>query len=67
VERIGAGTASQAGMIGPVSTLFLGALLLGEPVTSWQLGGTALVLAGFICCQKNRKTHENPHCPDRPR
>eukprot|EP01030_Chromulinospumella_sphaerica_P014247 gene14247-14041_t len=28
VERIGAGTASQAGMIGPVSTLFLGALLL---------------------------------------
>jgi drug/metabolite transporter (DMT)-like permease len=52
VERIGAGTASQAGMIGPVSTLFLGALLLGEPVTSWQLGGTALVLAGIYLLSK---------------
>lgn len=47
VARVGAGTASQAGMIGPVSTLFLGALILGEPVTGWQLGGTALVLAGI--------------------
>jgi len=52
VERIGAGTASQAGMIGPVSTLFLGALLLGEPVTSWQLGGTALVLSGIYLLSK---------------
>ncbi|MFC0166842.1 DMT family transporter [Pseudoduganella danionis] len=52
VERIGAGTASQAGMIGPVSTLFLGALLLGEPITSWQLGGTALVLAGIYLLSK---------------
>lgn len=52
VERIGAGTASQAGMIGPVSTLFLGALILGEPVTLWQLGGTALVLAGIYLLSK---------------
>ncbi len=47
VQRIGAATASQAGMIGPVSTLFLGALVLGEPVTAVQLSGTALVLAGI--------------------
>lgn len=53
VQRIGAGTASQAGMIGPVSTLFLGALLLGEPVTNWQLAGTGLVLAGiYLLSQK---------------
>ena len=52
VARIGAGTASQAGMIGPVSTLFLGALILGEPVTSWQLAGTALVLAGIYLLSK---------------
>lgn len=52
VERIGAGTASQAGMIGPVSTLFLGALLLGEPVTSWQLAGTALVMSGIYLLSK---------------
>lgn len=47
VQRIGAATASQAGMIGPVSTLFLGALVLGEPVTAVQLLGTGLVLAGI--------------------
>ena len=47
VQRIGATTASQAGMIGPVSTLFLGWALLGEPITAIQLGGTALVLAGI--------------------
>lgn len=47
VQRIGAGAASQAGMIGPVSTLFLGAVILSEPVTGWQLAGTALVLAGI--------------------
>ncbi len=47
VQRIGAATASQAGMIGPVSTLFLGALILGEPVTAVQLAGTALVLVGI--------------------
>lgn len=47
VGRIGAATASQAGMIGPVSTLFLGYLVLGEPVTAVQLAGTGLVLAGI--------------------
>jgi drug/metabolite transporter (DMT)-like permease len=53
VARIGAATASQAGMIGPVSTLFMGALILGEPVTGIQLAGTALVLAGiYLLTQK---------------
>ncbi len=47
VKRIGAATASQAGMVGPVSTLFLGALVLGEAITGIQLAGTALVLAGI--------------------
>lgn len=47
VQRIGAATASQAGMIGPVSTLLLGALILGEPVTGVQLAGTGLVLVGI--------------------
>ena len=47
VQRIGAASASQAGMIGPVSTLFLGWALLGEPITAVQLGGTGLVLAGI--------------------
>jgi drug/metabolite transporter (DMT)-like permease len=52
VQRIGAGTASQAGMIGPVSTLVLGAVILHESVTSWQLAGTALVLGGIYLLSK---------------
>jgi drug/metabolite transporter (DMT)-like permease len=47
VARIGAATTAQAGMIGPVSTLFLGALLLGEPLTVVHLAGTGLVLVGI--------------------
>jgi drug/metabolite transporter (DMT)-like permease len=54
VQRIGAATTSQAGMIGPVSTLFLGSLLLGEAITSWQLAGTALVLIGMYLLSKKR-------------
>ena len=54
VQRIGAATASQAGMVGPVSTLFLGALVLGEPITSVQLAGTALVLAGIYMLSRKK-------------
>lgn len=54
VQRIGAGTASQAGMIGPVSTLFLGALVLGEAITPIQLAGTALVLAGIYMLSRKK-------------
>ena len=54
VERIGPATASQAGMIGPVSTLFLGALILGESITGIQLAGTALVLAGIYLLSRKR-------------
>jgi drug/metabolite transporter (DMT)-like permease len=54
VQRIGAATASQAGMVGPVSTLFLGALVLGEPITAIQLAGTVLVLAGIYMLSKKK-------------
>lgn len=48
VALIGAPTASLLGMIGPVSVLFMAAWLLDEPITAWQLGGTALVLCGVV-------------------
>lgn len=47
VARIGAPMASQAGMLGPVSTVFLGFWLLGEPITAVQLLGSALVMGGI--------------------
>lgn len=54
VLRIGAPAASQAGMIGPVSTLFLGTLILNEPITGIQLAGTALVLSGIYLLSKKK-------------
>jgi len=48
VDRIGAPMTSQLGMIGPVSLLFLAWWFLGEPITVWQLAGTALCLAGVF-------------------
>ncbi len=54
VERIGATSASQAGMVGPVSTLFLAAIILDEPITGIQLAGTALVLFGIYLLSRRR-------------
>ena len=46
IERIGAGRASMAAMVGPIATIGLAFVFLGEPVSGWQLAGTVLVLAG---------------------
>ncbi len=48
IERIGAGLAAQTGMVGPMSTILMGVLLLGEPFTAWVAAGTALVVAGIF-------------------
>ncbi|MOA64970.1 EamA-like transporter family protein [compost metagenome] len=48
VSLIGAPTASLLGMVGPVSVLFLASWFLNEPITLWQLAGTALVLTGVF-------------------
>jgi len=48
VERIGASLAAQTGMIGPLSTILMGVLILGEPFTAWVAAGTALVVAGIF-------------------
>ncbi len=55
VARIGAPTAAQAGLVGPVSTLFMGAVLLDEPITAIQLVGTALVLAGMWLLSRKKR------------
>lgn len=48
VARLGAGTTAQLSVIGPVSLVFLGAWLLGEPITPVQLLGTTVVLGGVL-------------------
>ncbi|HKX96042.1 MAG TPA: DMT family transporter [Methylibium sp.] len=46
IERIGPALAAQTGMIGPMSTIAMGVVILGEPFTMWLAAGTLLVLAG---------------------
>lgn len=48
IRLIGASTASLVGSLGPIFTIGLGALMLGEPVNLLQLVGAALVLAGVM-------------------
>jgi len=48
IRRMGANSASLVGSLGPVFTIGLGAVILGEPVHALQLMGAALVLAGVL-------------------
>jgi drug/metabolite transporter (DMT)-like permease len=55
IERLGAGLAAQTGMVGPMSTIALGVLLLDEPLNTWVVLGTVLVVSGvlWVSRQKN--------------
>jgi drug/metabolite transporter (DMT)-like permease len=48
IRRMGASHASIIGSVGPISTIALGAIFLGEPVTAVQISGALLVLAGVL-------------------
>lgn len=48
IRRIGASHSAMLGAVGPVVTIALGAMLLGEAVTWRQLVGAALVMGGVL-------------------
>ena len=54
IERVGSTLAAQAGMVGPMSTVLMGVVILGEPFTAWVAAGTALVLAGVTLLARAR-------------
>ncbi|MEY4564686.1 MAG: hypothetical protein RLZZ618_3963 [Pseudomonadota bacterium] len=54
IERIGATMVAQTGMIGPLSTILMGVVILGEPFTAWVLAGTVLVMGGIWVLAKGR-------------
>ena len=58
IERIGASLAAQTGMVGPMSTILMGVLILGEPFNSWVAAGTALVIAGVFVVSRVRRPPE---------
>lgn len=59
IERIGPGLTSQIGMIGPLSTLTMGAFFLNETFNLWILMGTVLVLSGVFWVTKAPKVVES--------
>ena len=54
IERIGSVATAQAGLVGPLSTVALGAWLLGEPLTPALAAGTLLVLGGVALLARAR-------------
>jgi drug/metabolite transporter (DMT)-like permease len=48
IQRVGAGNAAIIASIGPISTILLAYLFLGERVSWVQLAGTGIVLAGIL-------------------
>ena len=46
VRRVGSATAGALGMIGPIATLGIAAVFLGEPLSALQIAGLIVVMAG---------------------
>ncbi len=56
IHRIGSGSASLIGTVGPVSTIYMAYLFLGESLTLLQVAGSALVLVGVLIVSLNSKS-----------
>ncbi len=48
IRLIGSGHVAMIGSVGPVSTIFMAAWFLAEPISALQMTGSALVLAGVM-------------------
>ncbi len=56
IDRIGATLAAQAGAIGPLSTIVLAGVFLGERLTYWLAVGTVFVVAGiWLLARESRR------------
>ena len=55
IERIGSSLTAQTGMVGPMATILMGVVVLGEPFTAWVAAGTVLVIAGIFVFSRSGK------------
>jgi drug/metabolite transporter (DMT)-like permease len=55
IERIGPAMSAQTGMVGPMSTILMGVLILGEPFTAGVAAGTVLVIAGIFVFSRSAR------------
>lgn len=67
INRIGSPLVAQAGILGPVSTLFMGWIVLSEPITWIQMGGMSLVMGAMWLLVRNdapnKQQGQNPIKP----
>ena len=54
IERIGASMTAQVGMLGAMSTILMGVVILDELFTLWVAAGTALVITGIYVFSRAR-------------
>lgn len=55
IKHIGSGSTSLIGSVGPISTIYMAYLFLGEAVSWLQIAGSVLVLAGVILISLHSK------------
>lgn len=55
IRRIGSGSASLIGTIGPVSTIYMAHVFLSESISPLQIAGASLVLIGVLIISMNSK------------
>jgi drug/metabolite transporter (DMT)-like permease len=60
IRRIGAPKTALVGTLGPMLTIFFSGWLLDEPLSWWQMGGAALVLAGVLLISKRQGPAPQP-------
>lgn len=62
IRRLGASNTSIIASIGPVATIVLAYIFLGEPITALQLLGTTIVLIGvwLVSSRKDRPLSDTP-------
>ena len=63
VNRIGSSLTAQAGMLGPIATIFLGWFFLGEKITVIQVVGMTVVLCG-VAILATIQTEKNKPRPE---
>ena len=56
VRRIGSALTSQAGILGPLSTIFMGWYFLGEEITFFQMSGLFLVVIAMWLLMKSQNS-----------
>ena len=55
IRRIGSGSTSLIGTIGPVSTIYMAHVFLNESISPLQIAGASLVLVGVLIISMNSK------------